>query len=160
MVKFENGKTPLSAETFNKMQKDLLEIMFPIGSRYTTQKNQNPSEILEFGIWERFNGKVALGLDETEEDFDTIGKAGGEKEHILTINELAGHRHIGMYNNSNNWSSSVNEDSSGTTIGYQSTIGPIQGSENTMMTGVAGESQPHNNMQPYEIVGYMWIRRG
>ena len=160
MVNFKNGETPLSQENLNKLQTDLLHLMFPIGSTYITQTNQNPSEILEFGIWERFNGKISLGLDETEEDFDTIGKTGGEKEHILTISELAGHRHVGIYNNSNSWSSSVNQDSSETTIGYQSTTAPIQGSENTMMTGVAGESQPHNNMPPYEIVGYMWIRRG
>ena len=147
MINFENGKTPLSAEIFNKMQKDLLEIMFPIGSRYTTQDNINPSEILGFGIWERFNAKIALGLDETDTDFDTIGKTGGEKTHTLTVEELPSHTHG---------------------IGIEYTV--VSGSDTprltsnpqnaTSMTSATGSNQPHNNMQPYEVVGYMWIRRG
>lgn len=145
MVKFENGKTPLSAETFNKMQKDLLEIMFPIGSTYITQKNQNPSEILGFGIWERFNGKVALGLDETDTNLDTIGKTGGEKTHKLTQDELPNINVAGTYNT----------EGQGWTLGNGGT--PQLYTQGNM---ILGDGHTHNNMQPYEIVGYMWIRRG
>ena len=63
-----SGRTPLSSENLNKMQVEILKTMLPVGSRYVTQDNTNPSEILGFGTWERLKGKVCLGLDEDDTD--------------------------------------------------------------------------------------------
>ena len=38
-------------------------------------------------------GKVVVGKDGNDTDFDTLGKAGGEKEHTLTIEEVPIHNH-------------------------------------------------------------------
>lgn len=152
MINFENGKTPLSEETFNKLQSDLLKTVFPIGSTYITQEDTNPNTILGFGTWERLKGKVCLGLDEDDEDFNEIGKTGGEKKHQLTINEMPSHNH---YSN----------DSSNYILGTEGGIiesGAGTGSSSwKWRNSVAsqGGNQAHNNMQPYEITGYMWIRR-
>ena len=53
---FENGKTPINDTNLNAMQIEIMELVFPIGSRYITQTDTNPSTILGFGTWERFNG--------------------------------------------------------------------------------------------------------
>lgn len=147
MVNFENGVTPINDTNLNKMQTDLLKAVFPIGSTYITQENTNPNTILGFGTWERFKGLVALGVDENDSDFNAIGKKGGEKTHKLTINEIPKHtHHIKVKNNSE-------------TGLYETKATNSSGETGDAVTDSTGGDQPHNNMQPYEIVGYMWIRR-
>ena len=129
----------------------LLELVFPIGSTYITQTETNPNSILGFGTWERLKGKLCLGLDEDDENFNEIGKTGGEKEHVLTVAEMPSHQHkmtLAKYGTDNE-SAVVWE--SGNNTGKYKYAGD--------MVEPVGGSQPHNNLQPYEIVGYMWIRR-
>lgn len=148
---FENSpskKTPISAENLLAMQKGLMELVFPIGSTYITQSDTNPNTILNFGTWERLKGKVCLGLDENDDDLKTIGNTGGEKEHKLTVDELAEHYHRLAFDG-------------GTGTGnidklVSNSFGEGRWYSNTESVG---GNQPHNNMQPYEVVGYMWIRR-
>ena len=143
------GGTPLSAENLNQMQINLLEMIFPVGSTYITQTNTNPNSVLGIGTWERFNGKIALGVDDTDENMNTIGQTGGEKEHVLTVDELPAHNHP-----SNNYF-----ESSGGTPNIWA-VRSVDGLSGWKDNGTSiGGSQPHNNIQPYEIVGYMWIRR-
>lgn len=130
------------------MQKGLMELVFPVGSTYITQSNTNPSTILEFGTWERLKGKVCLGLDEDDDNLKTIGNTGGEKEHVLTLQEMPSHDHQIQTGNvlttsAGNYGVANNFNTSGTQIVSQS----------------RGGGQAHNNMPPYEVVGYMWIRR-
>lgn len=139
--------TPLSAEILNAMQQGLMELVFPIGSTYITQSNTNPNTILNFGTWERLKGKICLGLDEDDTNMNTIGKTGGEKEHTLTVNEIPSHTHpLTPKNNS-------------ATGLYEVKATNATGENGSALTGAAGGGQPHNNLQPYEVVGYMWIRR-
>lgn len=146
---FKNGETTANDTTLNAMQKGLMELVFPVGSTYITQSDTNPNTILGFGTWERLKGKVCVGLDEDDEDeyFDEIGKTGGEKKHTQTVNEMASHTHDSTLNyegqGGNQWSYRSNEDYYG---------GPVA-------TTATGGGQPMNITQPYEVVGYMWIRR-
>lgn len=143
-----NGHPALNDEGLMAMQKGLMELVFPIGSTYITESAEiNPNTILGFGIWERFKGKIAIGIDEGDEDFNTVGNTGGEKEHTLVVNEIPSHRHeIAVRNNSE---TGLYETKATNATGDV-------GSANTLSTG---GGQPHNNLQPYEVVGYMWIRR-
>lgn len=122
-AKVKNIVTPLQIE--------LGKLFFPIGSTYTTQTNTNPSTILGFGTWKRLKGKVCLGLDEDDEDLNEIGKTGGEKEHILTSNEIPRGKKV------------------------LSAKGDWIASQDYMTYETAGA---HNNMQPFKVVGYMWLR--
>ena len=148
---FTNGKQPAINDTaLNNMQVELMKLVFPIGSTYVTQTDTNPSTILGFGTWERLKGKVCLGLDEDDTDLNTIGKTGGEKTHTLTIPELANHDHL-----------HTAEGKYGIEPGASAmcpTWGGIKGNTSAV-TGSTGGGQPHNNMQPYQVVGYMWIRK-
>ena len=128
-----SGNTPLTPENLNKMQEDI----FPVGSTYVTQSNTNPSTILGFGTWERVKGKVLIGLDEEDEDFDEIGKTGGNK----VSEELnSGQATMGL--------------TSDGTLGYEDrTI-----IRKTAVSGRGERSAEISLMNPYQVVGYMWIR--
>lgn len=125
----------------------LLQTIFPIGSTYITQTDTNPNQILKFGTWERLKGKVCLGIDESDTNLNKIGKTGGEKTHTLTVEEIPSHQHllnlksVGLPSGTGTWATQYAE--SGQNVDSMNT----------------GGSKTHNNMQPYEIVGYMWIRR-
>lgn len=142
-----NGQPALSDTVLNNMQVELMKLVFPIGSTYITQEDTNPSEILKFGTWERLKGKVCLGVDEDDEDLNTIGKTGGEKTHILTIEEMPSHKHEIAARNNN------------ATGLYEVKATNATGDVGSANTKTAGGNKAHNNMQPYEVVGYMWIRR-
>ena len=145
---FTNGtQSALSDTVLNNMQVELMKLVFPIGSTYITQELTNPSEILKFGTWERLKGKVCLGLDEDDTELNEIGKTGGEKTHKLTIKEMPTHNHDYYYKNI------------GAATGSESMVGNSSSNTGSVRTSSTGDGQPHNNMQPYEIVGYMWIRR-
>lgn len=150
-TEFVNGQEPYLSDTvLNNMQKGLMELVFPIGATYITQTDVNPNSILGFGIWERLKGRVCVGLDENDTAFDTIGETGGEKTHQLTVNEMPSHNHD-INGDAGNWSGA------GTLSGWGATS--IQGDNFGRTTlSFTGGNQPHNNLQPYKVVGYMWIR--
>ena len=121
----------------------LLCLVFPIGSTYVTQTNTNPSTILGFGTWERLKGKVIVGLDENDADFNQINKIGGSKyiqEHY--------HKDAISVNGAETLESLSYNGSQNTSQYYVRTSG-VQGAK----TGNSG------NLQPYQVVGYMWIRK-
>lgn len=147
---FTNGILPaMNDETLNNMQIELMKLVFPIGSIYITQDNTNPSEILKFGTWERVKGKVLVGLDENDTDFNVIGKTGGEKTHKLSIAEMPSHNHSKTtVPKDNEWIA----PKSGWNYSFTDQETYIQNTDKT------GGDQPHNNLQPYRVVGYMWLR--
>ena len=146
---FTNETQPTLNDTIlNNMQVELIKLVFPIGSTYITQTNTNPSEILKFGTWERVKGKVLVGLDEDDTDFNEIGKTGGEKTHTLTVDEMPAHNHSARFcEGTGVYSAFPKGNGSNPEWG---------GSTNTIAN--TGEGQAHNILQPYQVVGYMWRR--
>ena len=72
--------TPYNAETFTAMQYKLLDSIYPIGSIIIQEESIDRSDFLGF-VWERtLVGKVAVGIDSTDSDFNEVGKSGGSKE--------------------------------------------------------------------------------
>ena len=121
----------------------LLSLVFPIGSTYVTQTNTNPSTILGFGTWERLKGKVVVGLDENDTDFNQINKTGGSKY-------IQEHYHKDAI--------SVNGHENLETVGYNGEQSTAQYYVRT--SGVLGAKTGNSgNLQPYQVVGYMWIRK-
>jgi len=53
-------------------------------------------------------GRVIAGFDSGDTDFDSIGKKGGEKTHVLTVDELPAHNH--SISSDGNHNHSINTD--------------------------------------------------
>ena len=94
-------------------------------------------------------GKIPVGKNANDTDFDTLGETGGEKTHTLTINEMPSHNHQreqtgrALY-----WDENLTE------IGGLTSGVNVQISWNRDTTNTGG-SQPHNNLQPYIVQNYI-----
>lgn len=165
-IEFKNypdTSTPLSAETFNQMQQnienefeivkenieDTLLKVYPIGSIYVSVNSTNPSELFG-GTWERFaNGKVLVGVDEEDTDFNEVEKEGGEKEHM---------HYNGVYSIDNKLAVS-NKNALNSGSGEQ--IFSVNGTSGFTSIGSANvykyASESESSLQPY-ITCYMWKR--
>ena len=125
--------------------------MWPIGRGFIDFTNTDYSNYLGF-TWEReLVGMVGVGLDESQVEFNTVGKIGGNKNiqnhnHSLNIalNAGTGTLENGYGLSIGNPRFSINTDNS--TSGELSGIGTAK-----YGTGDSG------NLQPYKVVAY-WKR--
>ena len=127
----------------------IIDLIYPVGSIYMSTNDVNPSTYLG-GTWEAWgSGRVPIGVDTSQEEFDQVEKTGGEKTHTLTENEMPRHRHIvGNYNEGGVENPEFGAFAQqGGSIGWWSNIN----------TSYKGNSEPHNILQPY-ITCYMWKR--
>ncbi len=75
------------------LDKDILNILYPVGSLYLTTSAANPQTTLG-GTWTLVApGKCLVGYDANDGDFNEVEKTGGEKTHKLIIDEMPSHRH-------------------------------------------------------------------
>ncbi len=126
-----------------------LSDVYPVGSIYINAAvSTNPATLLGFGTWAAFGaGRVMVGIDATQTEFDTLEETGGAKTHTLTVSELPSHTH----NNPAGILPPPNSNDVDVTGGNARTLG------NDVATEATGGGQAHNNLQPY-IVVYMWKR--
>jgi|TARA_R110000764_G_scaffold51606_1_gene112758 hypothetical protein len=124
-----------------------LQAVYPVGSIYINAAvATNPGTLLGFGTWAAFGaGRVIVGLNAGDSDFDTVQETGGAKTHTLSTAELPSHTHTTTFIEGGTGTSGVN------TAGNYS--------QTTPNTGATGGGGAHNNVQPY-IVAYMWRRTG
>lgn len=133
--------------------------LYPIGSIYLTTSSINPSNYFG-GVWEPWgSGRVPVGVDTNNTNFNEVEKTGGAATHTLTAAQMPVHRHaIARTNTSSSETGacfSYNGSSTKRTWGANS---GYSGGSGTSAT-TAGTTQPHNNLQPY-ITCYMWKRVG
>ena len=125
---------------------------YPVGSIYMNCSNAtNPGTLLGFGTWAAFGeGRVLIGIDSSDSDFDTAEETGGSKTHTLTEAQLPSHRH------------QVGSNDSGTgTGGAAGNMELVRdagdGNGPAVNSSFTGSGQAHTIVQPY-IVVYMWKR--
>lgn len=121
--------------------------IYPVGSIYMSATLSTATQVANAlgGTWVAWgSGRVPVGVDASETEFNTVEKTGGEKTHILSIQEMPSHNHGSYYTSS-----------SPLPKGYgwygQS------GSEMAYDIVSAGGGSAHNNLQPY-ITCYMYKR--
>ena len=85
-------------------------------------------------------GKVPVGLDDSQSEFNLLGETGGAKTHTLITAEIPSHSH-----------SSLQLGNAGGSTGL-----PVTGTVTTdTTTGSTGGGGAHNNLQPYIVVNYI-----
>ena len=138
--------------TLQKLATTLKDALYPVGSIYTNATNAtNPATLIGFGTWVAFGaGKVPVGIDAGDTDFDTAEETGGTKTHTLTTSELPSHTHSISYEQSGPGGNNVNSS-------YYAGISSNVSGGFSRNTNSTGGDQAHNNLQPY-IVVYMWKR--
>ena len=127
----------------------LLGRVYPVGSIFMSTVNTNPGTYLG-GTWVAWGtGRVPVGVDTGQTEFNTVEKTGGAKTHTLSIAEMPAHTHplVGSNGGSANLGPSVTSNSNGD----RATALP-----GGLATSTGGGGA-HNNLQPY-ITCYMFKR--
>ena len=158
---WQDGETIATAERMNHIEDgiaDLYNAIFPIGQIVIKGDNEDYSNWLGF-TWERTAvGKVLVGIDSTDTDFNEIGKTGGKKTHTLTVAEIPAHEHDEYFiTNDGNRNQAITGNSGSINGTYAKLEDSFEQNRAPLVTGRVGGSQPHNNLQPYQVVAY-WKR--
>ncbi len=125
-----------------------LQAVYPVGSIYINAAvTTNPATLLGFGTWTAFGtGRVIVGYNASDTDFDALQETGGAKTHTLTTAEMPSHTHTSSLRGNG-------EDELQNIPSASDNTDPSL----TMTTSSTGGGGAHNNVQPY-IVAYMWRR--
>ena len=139
----------LDQEGVQHLVDKLLDRMYPVNSIYISTNSTSPASLYG-GTWERYGkGRTLVSVNESDTDF-TAGKTGGEKTHVLTVDEMPKHRHtVGKFATMQGGGGWDNDK-----IGGAQSNDAAAGNGYTQYTG---GDKAHNNMPPY-IAVYLWRR--
>ena len=142
----------LTAEDVNdisniSINQNVFDAIYPVGSIYMSVNSVNPS-VLFGGTWETWSaGRVPIGVDYGDSDFNSVEKIGGNKKlqsHTHNVNiDYTG-------NSTHDHSGRTNYLAEGTSVNLAGTY------LSSSAVSVAGEGNSQN-LQPY-ITCYMWKR--
>lgn len=138
----------VTASDMNQI-KNAINNLFPVGFIIEVDNAEFNPNASWGGTWERLKGRVIVGVDEDDTDFNASGKTGGEKEVTLTVDKIPDHIHtVTGYAGTGQWA--IGE------IWFRAAAdgGNATKSKTTSSTG---GGQPHNNMPPY-YTAYRWIK--
>lgn len=160
-----NSDTSLATTAFVKA---VLLAAHPVGDIKFSTVNVNPGTYLG-GTWVPWgSGRVPVGVDTSQAEFNAAEGTGGAKTHTLSVNEMPSHNHGGAtgtdfpdHAHQFYRSAIVNGGVAGggalvVSSEYLSTTSGAT-ERHTHSISSQGGGQPHNNLQPY-ITCYMFKR--
>lgn len=164
-----NGSTPINAENLNKMENGIynsapvggvMEFAGPIapdgwlicdGSAISRETYNDLFNVIGtyYGDGDgsttfnlpQYQGRIGIGLDPSDEDFDILGKTYGTKTVTLNINQIPPHK-IEI--------ATVETGATDTPAGYN--YSQNGGQYNSNFVKILGNGEPHNNIQPSIVV--------
>ena len=88
-LKYINGEYNFSIKSSSSGM--LIDLIYPIGTVITNSNASfNPNTLYKGTTWVRVKGKVIVGVDENDSDFNSVNKSGGNKSfnnaHSHTVN--------------------------------------------------------------------------
>lgn len=147
-----DGKVEINGKLYYN-DKLLIDIMYPIGSIMEFDRTVNPNESIG-GIWEKFgNGRVTVGVDTSQTEFNSVKKTGGSNTHLLSTEEMPSHSHAVYMRTSGSEATGYGLTKSGS---FSDRI-LVTGGQQAITVYSSGGSKVHNNLQPY-ITVYRWVR--
>ena len=85
-----------ASEEITKLQEkveNIADIVYPPGAIYMSISNVNPGNLFG-GIWTQFSmGRMIVGINPDDNDFNASEMAGGSKKKQIQISNLPAHRH-------------------------------------------------------------------
>lgn len=154
--------------------------MYPVGSIYLSVKNTNPSAFFG-GTWVAWGaGRVPVGINTADGNFNTVEKTGGAAAVTLAVSQMPAHTHTftgssAKTNSAGAHTHNIGRDTDGGAGSSRYTVhsNGVSGADATAPTSSAGAHThtltakgtnantggggSHSNLQPY-IVCYMWKR--
>lgn len=131
--------------TKEKLAAEVFEAIYPVGSFYANfTDNTNPATLLGFGTWTAVAGRVVVGYDASQTEFNAAEKTGGHKA-------LQAHTHE-IRTSDNSYLVSYN----GAVSGAGNGVGR-NASGSDVLTAASSGTGDSGNLQPY-IVAYVWKR--
>ena len=134
-------------DAITTIKNDVLNTVYPIGAICLSMNSTNPSSLFG-GTWEQIaSGRILVGVDTSDDDFNTPGKVGGNKTNTLKLENLPskvkmdiglrGDRDVGaIYNSALYKNSQVSQ---------------------TFYMDIGGKNQSFSIMPPY-FTCYIWKR--
>lgn len=143
---------PLYDETYSL--RNMIDVIYPVGSIYMGVNPVNPGTWIQNTTWVAWaSGRVPVGVNTSDGNFNTVEKTGGSKTQTLTVANLPAHNHdtripfnMGVILGAKQGTGQVLDP----VAGWDGTFGEMR-SSNT------GSGTAHNNLQPY-ITCYFWKR--
>ena len=150
---------------------------FPVGAVFIAVVSTDPATLLGYGTWSAFGaGRVLVGLDSGDTNFDTVEETGGAKTHTLASSEMPSHTHTQNSHNhtqdahthsivvtrsattgTDTTETARSTDATSTILAATSGSTTATNQATTATNQNTGGGGAHNNVQPY-IVVYMWKR--
>lgn len=95
-------------------------------------------------------GKVIVGRDAAQTEFDTLGETGGSKTQALTVAQLPAHGHTQRAH-----TGAIASGGGSAIAGMTLAGGEVPGTPAQQQTTDTGSGQAHNNLQPYIVMNYV-----
>ena len=128
---------------------ELLSLVYPVGSIYTSVNNTNPGSFLG-GTWVSFGaGRTLIGVNSSDNYFSAAQKTGGAKQVTLSTDQMPSHTHTGSTDsgdgNHNHNAQTAEASLEGTFTAFRGTTGGIvsrvgESSDNVGGTGTTREN--------------------
>lgn len=139
----------LTTAQISEMLTNFLLQIYPVGAIYMSTRSTNPGTLFG-GTWTAWgSGRVPVGVNTSDTNFNTVEKTGGASTVTLTTQQIPSHSH------------SYNDTQPNSLVTSAAAMpGQLTATDSKQVsrtTGTAGGGAAHNNLQPY-ITCYMWKR--
>nr|DAO65182.1 MAG TPA: tail protein [Caudoviricetes sp.] len=148
----ERKRMSLDADGFEPPL-SFFNLVYPVGSIYMSVNPINPSELFPLTAWAEWGkGRVPVGVDTSQTEFNKAEKTGGSKAVTLTVDQIPSHTHKVP---KPEWYGTTSQSDTG--FGLLRTKNPIKDGSDGFVSAATGGGKAHSNLQPY-ITCYMWVR--